>query len=293
MTGKRGLFVGLITLDVVYQTETFPVSNQKLVASDYTVAAGGPATNAAVAFSHLGGQATILGVLGKHPMTHLILADLQETGVTIADLAPNYPQPPSVSSIIVTQTTGERTVVSINAVNYQIKAADIPANCLEEVDIVLIDGHQMEVGRAIAAQAQTQGIPIVVDGGSWKPGFEAVLSRATYAICSANFYPPGCQETQEVMAYLSHLGISHIAITQGERPIHYRYSDQTADLEVPSVKAVDTLGAGDIFHGAFCSAILQQGFVDALGSAAKVAAHSCQFFGPRRWMGSATAQSKL
>ena len=47
---RRGLFVGLVTLDVVYLTDHPPTRNQKIVASDYTVAAGGPATNAAVAF---------------------------------------------------------------------------------------------------------------------------------------------------------------------------------------------------------------------------------------------------
>ncbi|PMB30496.1 ribokinase, partial [Fischerella thermalis CCMEE 5319] len=48
--------------------------------------------------------------------------------------------------------------------------------------------------------------------------------------------------------------------------------------------AVDTLGAGDIFHGAFCHYVLRENFLDALASAAKIAAFSCQFFGTRRWM---------
>jgi sugar/nucleoside kinase (ribokinase family) len=44
------------------------------------------------------------------------------------------------------------------------------------------------------------------------------------------------------------------------------------------------MGAGDIFHGAFCHYILQESFPDAIASAAKIASHSCQFFGTRRWM---------
>ncbi|HEY9844600.1 MAG TPA: PfkB family carbohydrate kinase, partial [Candidatus Caenarcaniphilales bacterium] len=72
--GKHGLFVGLVTLDLVYLTAGLSSRNQKIVASDYTVAAGGPATNAAVTFAHLGNQATLTGVIGTHPVTHLIRA---------------------------------------------------------------------------------------------------------------------------------------------------------------------------------------------------------------------------
>lgn len=86
------------------------------------------------------------------------------------------------------------------------------------------------------------------------------------------------------MAFLSDLGVAHVAITHGEQPIHYRSPHQTEWLEVPAIAAVDTLGAGDIFHGAFCHAILQQDFPAALAIAAQVAAQACQSFGTRRWL---------
>ncbi len=280
----RGLFIGMVTLDLIYLVDRPPPPNQKIVASDSTIAAGGPATNAAVAFGHLGKQAIVLGTLGSHPITQLILADLQRCGVTLIDLNPTHTEPPPVSSIMVTETTGERAVVSINAVKTQAIADRIPNDVLESVSIVLIDGHQMDVGRAIATQARSQGIPVVVDGGSWKPGFETVLPLADYVICSANFHPPGCKTTADVMAFLQALGIPHLAITQGQQPLLYWTAQQTGHMEVPIVKAIDTLGAGDLFHGAFCHAILQEDFRGALAIAANVAAQSCQYFGTRRWM---------
>ncbi len=280
----RGLFVGLVTLDLIYLVDRPPTDNEKIVASDYTVAAGGPATNAAVAFSHLGNQAIVLGMLGAHPMIQLILADLQQCGVTLADLAPDRPDSPPVSSIMVTKQTGERAVVSLNAAKTQAIADSIPAHSLQDVAVVLIDGHQMAVGRAIAVQARSQNIPIVVDGGSWKPGFETVLPFADYVICSANFQPPNCQSADDVAAYLLQLGIPHVAITQGQQPILYWTAAQAGRIDVPVVNAIDTLGAGDIFHGAFCHAILQEDFREALAIAAHVAAQSCQHFGTRRWM---------
>ncbi|MBW4582173.1 MAG: sugar kinase [Tildeniella nuda ZEHNDER 1965/U140] len=279
----RGLFIGLVTLDLIYLVDRPPLANQKLVASDYTVSAGGPATNAAVTFSHLGNEAIVLGVLGTHPMAQLILTDLQQHGVTLNDLNPTLAAPPPVSSIMVTERTGDRAVVSLNAMKMQ-AIAHIPATNLQDVAVVLIDGHQMDVGRTIAMQARSQGIPVVIDGGSWKPGFETVLPLADYVICSANFQPPNCQSTKDVIAYLAALGVPHIAITQGQQPIQYWTATQAGQINVPVVNVVDTLGAGDIFHGAFCHAILQTGFKEALTIAANIAAQSCQHFGTRRWM---------
>jgi sugar/nucleoside kinase (ribokinase family) len=281
---KKGLFIGLITLDFIYLTSKFPNPNQKIVASDYTVAAGGPATNAAVTFSYLGNQSTILGVVGTHSIERLIRSDLEYYKVAIADLDPNRTEPPPVSSIIVTQGTGDRAVISLNATKAQIPSDRIPPDILQNVDLVLIDGHQMEVSYAIAQQAKSKNIPIVIDGGSWKPGFENLLPLTDYAICSANFHPPNCHNQQEVISYLSKIGIPHIAITHGEKPIQYHSNNTTNSIEIPKINPIDTLGAGDIFHGAFCHYILQTSFPQALESAAKIASHSCQFFGTRHWM---------
>ncbi|HLP87783.1 MAG TPA: sugar kinase [Nostocaceae cyanobacterium] len=282
--GTKGLFVGLVTLDLIYLADSAPKNNQKLVASDYTVAAGGPATNAAVTFSYLGNQATVLGVLGSHPMTQLISTDLTQQQVEIIDLDSSKQTPPPVSSITVTQSTGERAVISINAVKTPADSSAIPANILENVDIVLIDGHQMAVGKTIAHQAKNQNIPVIIDGGSWKTGFEEILPFVDYAITSANFYPPDCHSQEEVFSYLQSFHIPHIAITQGEKPIQYQSQGKTGVVNVPKIQPVDTLGAGDIFHGAFCHYILQTDFSEALVLASNVATQACKFFGTRRWM---------
>ncbi|WP_442942441.1 sugar kinase [Nostoc sp.] len=280
----RGLFVGLVTLDLIYLADSAPKNNQKIVATDYTVAAGGPATNAAVTFSYLGNQATVLGVVGSHPMTQLIRGDLANYQVAIADLEPTTDLAPPVSSIIVTQATGERAVVSINAVKTPAREASIPPDILSNVNIVLIDGHQMAVSCSIAQMAKAKNIPVVIDGGSWKAGFEEILPFVDYAICSANFYPPNCQTGEDVFAYLDEFNPPHIAITHGPKPIEYLSCTKTGIVDVPQIQAVDTLGAGDIFHGAFCHYILRESFTDTLALAANIAADSCKLFGTRRWM---------
>ncbi|NEN93920.1 MAG: sugar kinase [Okeania sp. SIO3H1] len=281
---KTGLFVGLITLDLVYLTTTYPEKNQKIVAADYTITAGGPGTNAAVTFSYFGNQTTLLCGLGNHPITHLIRADLEKQNVTIQDLDKNRSDPPPVSSIITTQNTGDRAVISINATKSQISKELIDPEIIHNVDIVLIDGHQMAASLKVAQLAKSKNIPIVIDGGSWKPGFEEILPFVDYAICSANFYPPNCESQEEVFAYLANQNIPHIAITQGEKPIKYLSQGKFGNVEVPKVNAVDTLGAGDIFHGAFCHYIFDGEFTEALANAVNIAAHSCKYFGTRQWI---------
>lgn len=282
---KRGIFAGLVTLDFIYLTADFLAANEKVVALDSTLAAGGPATNAAVTFAKLGNEAILLGGVGKHPITQLIFADLEKSGVRLIDLDSERLESPPVSSIIVTQSTGERAVISINATKSQVSGLNIEADILDNIDIVLVDGHQLEVGEKIAGFAKNKSWPVVLDGGSWKPGLERLLPLVSYAVCSEKFYPPGCQNVEDVFAYLSGVGVLNIAVTRGEKSILYQTAKEKGEVCVPAINAVvDTLGAGDIFHGAFCYYILQEGFREALESAAKIAGYSCQFFGTRRWM---------
>jgi sugar/nucleoside kinase (ribokinase family) len=281
---RRGLFIGLVTLDLIYLAESPPTANQKIVAIATTMAAGGPATNAAVTFSYLGSQGVILGAVGQHPMAQSIRADVQNWGAILLDLTPDRTESPPVSSIIVTRSTGDRAVVSLNAKNTPVAANPELDVLLDGVEIVLIDGHQMEVGAAIAQRAANRGIPVVVDAGSWKPGFENVLLWTTYAICSENFLPPSCRSLEEVVLYLSQFGIPHVAVTGGGGAIAYLSKGDIGIIEVPRIHVVDTLGAGDILHGAFCHFIGDMDFVEALKSASQIASHACQFFGTRSWM---------
>lgn len=280
----QGLFVGLTTLDCIYQSDRYPLPNQKVVAQDYLTAAGGPATNAAVAFGFWDNQSKLLTVLGQHPLCELIKSDLGNLAVEIIDLIPHQSLAPPLSSIIVTASTGERAVISINALKSPAKRSQIPLKILEGIDIVLVDGHQIDVSAAIVQLANREKIPVVLDGGSWKPGLEIILPGIDYAVCSANFLPPQCSSTTEVFAYLQAQGITKIAVTQGENPIQYFDSQMINTILVPQIKAIDTLGAGDIFHGAFCHYILQTDFPTALEQAAYIASKSCQFFGTRSWL---------
>ncbi|MEL6813503.1 MAG: PfkB family carbohydrate kinase [Cyanobacteria bacterium J06598_3] len=304
MTLQHGLFVGLTTLDCIYQADHPPATNEKIVADKSLLVAGGPATNAAVAFAQLGkhNRATLSSVIGAHPLTSIIKEDLHEYGVTVADLDPSRPDLPPVSSIVVSHATGERAVITRNAVNMQAQPSQILPELLEGVSIVLVDGHQMVLSAQIAQWANAKQIPVVVDAGSWKPGFETVLALAEVVVASANFSPPECTTAQDVVVYLKSLGVPNVAITRGAESILYQDSglnaadqapqdsdanhlDKTVlhELDVPQVRALDTLGAGDIFHGAFCHFYLTHTFAESLLKASRSASFACQYWGTRDW----------
>lgn len=281
ITVATGLFVGLITLDCIYRVDHVPSSDEKLVAEESLLVAGGPATNAAIAFAALGNRAILLGALGQHPLADLIRADLTTYGIEVVDLTPELRSPPPLSTILVTAATGDRAVVSRNAVGRQADPAVMSEALLADVDIVLIDGHQMAASHAIAIAAQAQTIPIIMDAGSWKPDFDRVLSLATSVIAAAKFQMPSQADT---LTALSTLGIPEVATTHGPNPIRFCNRGTAGTLPVPQVTVQDTLGAGDIFHGAFCHYRLSTPFPNALTQAAQIAAQSCRHFGPRTWI---------
>lgn len=282
---NTGIFVGLTTLDCIYQTHKALAPNEKQVADAMLLAAGGPAANAAIAFQALGGHAILVTALGHHPLTTVIREDLSQQGIELLDMTPNAEMPPPFSSIVVNVKTGDRAVISRNAADRPRIETQPPNTVLSQADCLLIDGHQMWLGQRLAQQAARRNLPVVIDAGSWKPGFETVLSQATHVIASANFRPPDSGNRWEAIAYLRSLNVPHCAVTQGEQSILYQTPTQSGELPVPHIQPVDTLGAGDIFHGAFCHHLLQTpDFLAALSASSKIAALACQSFGTRQWM---------
>ncbi|MDR3751173.1 MAG: PfkB family carbohydrate kinase [Terracidiphilus sp.] len=280
----NGIFVGLSTIDLVYNVDEFPEANTKIVAHSQDLFAGGPATNAAIAFRHLGGNPTLVTAVGRHALAGAIKEELQRHSISLIDLKPSFDQPPSISSIYV-NSAGERNVVSANATRIAAPPAQIDESVLAQASIVLVDGHSMQACQAWARAARARAIPVVLDGGSWKDGTRELLASIDAVICSADFRPPGCFNEDDALRYLLDCGVACIAITCGANPVRFVSGAISGIVPVPQVERVDTMGAGDIFHGAYCYyAASGHGFEWALREAAKVASDSCRFHGTRQWM---------
>jgi sugar/nucleoside kinase (ribokinase family) len=287
-----GLFVGLCTLDVIQLVDHAPAANEKLTAREQVVAAGGPAANAAVAFAHLGGTATLLTAIGRHPLGAGVAADLHALGVTVSDLAADSTRPPAVSSVLVTASTGERAVASTNATRHRLAPPDDLDALVAACDIVEFDGHHMELALFTARAARAAGRTTVFDGGSWKTGTEDLLPLIDVAVCSADFHPPGTRTPADTLRFLRKHGVARSAVSGGADPIAWAAPGAEGTVDVPTVPVADTLGAGDVLHGALAHHLALRGvsptteeFVAALSAAAVVASRACASFGTRAWMG--------
>lgn len=288
-----GIFVGLSTIDVVYRVDKFPAPNTKIAAQSQDVFVGGPATNAAIAYAHLGGEATLVSGIGRHALADVIRKEAETRSIRLLDLSPAFDQPPAISSVSV-DPSGRRNVISANGAHIAVPAAEVDQHSLEKSRVVLVDGHYMPASQAWAAAAHARGSPVVLDGGSWKEGTEELLGSVAIAICSADFRPPGCSNEEKTVRYLKQRGVKHVAITHGGEPVLFESGSSSGTLRVPQVEAVDTMGAGDIFHGAFCFFIsIGHGFVEALAEAAQIASESCRYPGTREWMQHITAEELL
>jgi sugar/nucleoside kinase (ribokinase family) len=286
----RALFVGLCTLDIIQSVDHVPGPNDKITALRQTIAGGGPATNAAVTYAYLGGISTLLTAVGQHPLASGIRADLTRARVDLADLSARSQEPPALSSVLVTAGSGERAVVSVNASHQNFSAPDDLAQLVEDCALVAADGHHPGVAEAALRIARENGKITFLDGGSWKSGTGRLLADCDVVVCSSDFHPPGTDTPGQVLAFLHEHGVKWAAITNGSNPVIWRDRSGVHSLEVPGVHVVDTLAAGDVFHGALAWMLAAQAQTDdgsfrrALAFAAHVAAASCRHFGSREWM---------
>lgn len=280
----KGIFVGLSTIDVIYTVAEHPAPNKKLAAESQQIFVGGPATNAAITFAFLGGRTTLVAPIGRHSLANVVVDECSHSGIELIDLAPDSPDLPPISSVWV-DSEGQRSVVSANAAGRIIPAAVADHERLAGASILMVDGHAMQACQVWAEAARSAGILVVLDGGSWKPGTDALLKNVDVAICSADFLPPSCTTEGEVIDYLLATGVHNIAITHGASPIRFVSDSGSGFIDVPRVKCVDTTGAGDILHGAFCFYRANDCmFEDALRKAAVLASESCRYRGTRQWM---------
>lgn len=291
----NALFAGLATLDIVQLVERLPRPNEKVAALDFLVAAGGPAANAAIAFAHCGGRASLVTALPDDSMSAPITADLVAHGVDVS-VSASHDGPPVTASILITRSTGERAVVSPSGVatsgdplSPRGEAFVVPP--LHGVGAVMLDGYFRAIALPLVREARLRGIPVVLDGGSHKYYTDEVVALVDVAVVSDDFAPPGTDgEPESVFAYLLDRGVTHAAITRGEREILYCTPTGAGRVPVPSVEVVDTLGAGDFFHGALTYRVASLGLDDArfaedLAFASSVAGRSLGSFGTREWLG--------
>lgn len=274
-----GVFVGLATLDVIQRVDRLPDADEKVTSTRLDVAAGGPAANAAVAFAALGGQAILVSALGAGTLADLARADLAACGVEVRDVAgPDACLP--VSTIMVTESTGQRAIVGRDGVADP-EAPSWLANLTRRADVVEVDGHYPRLAMVCEGD-------VVVDAGRWKPVFGCLATDriATAFACSQGWRPPGGGSQDDAAAWLRARGVGQVCFTNGPDPVRWWEGARRGDIEVAPVEAVDTVGAGDVFHGALCHARARgEDWPAQIAAGNAMAARRVNSMGPRTFLG--------
>lgn len=282
----RGIFVGLATLDVIHRVDRAPAANEKITAAQQFMAAGGPAANAAVTFAALGGSAVLVTALGDGPIARLIRDELEACAVRVVDVAPDLDADAPVSSVAVLQGSGERSVIGGEAA--AVRAASPDGEWWDralQVEIALIDGHHPDLARAAMVAATRSRVPVVVDAGRWKPVMRDIMGGATDVVASADFRLPETSSARETAQALVAAGVPNVVTTSGPEPVQWWSGEDSGAVTVPVTEARDTLGAGDVFHGAYAFATAHGELLPArIAFASRIAAIRCAHIGPRSWL---------
>ena len=284
---NKVICVGHSALDRVFTVTAWPQASAKVRASRYEEIGGGMAANAAVAIARLGGEAHFWGPAGEDAVADVMEAQLTAAGVDTAKLHRIAGRRSSTSAILI-DARGERLVVSYRGTALEAPAEWLPLDELASAGAVLADVRWPEGALRALKSARSKGVVSVLDADSADAStLHALAGAAEYAVFSADGLA-GFAGDVDIAAGLRRaleLGARMAAVTQGEHGVIWLEAGGAAKprhMPAFATQVVDTLAAGDVFHGAFALELARGGRpADALRFASAAAAIKCSRAGGR------------
>jgi sulfofructose kinase len=286
----RILCAGGAVQDIVMRVDAFPDAGTKVQASEFLITSGGQAGNAAVAVARLGGRVNFAGPLGAEDdeFASRIAASLKRENIDCAG-AVRVPGAISSVSLILVDARGEKMIATRRDQGLSAIAPEHPNRIVAAVDAVLLDNRYPNFVMPICKAAQARGIPRILDLDRAAPPDDPLLLACSHVIASAEALR-GSAGIDDLRAALAKLGEGFggfLAYTDGPDGVYWLDHGKVRHMDAFKVKAIDTLGAGDVFHGAFTFRLVETGdIIDAMRFAAAAAAIKCTRFGGL--MGAAT-----
>jgi sulfofructose kinase len=269
--------IGLSALDQVWRVpEFFSGGSQKIRGMEYATMGGGMAATAAVTVARLGGMAAFWGRGGDDAAGHEMSKALAEQGVDVTQFR-LFPEGQSSVSGILVDAVGERQIVNFRG-HFPEQADWLPLGEVKAAAAVLADPRWLTGTVALFNAARANAVPTVLDADVADADvFETLLPLTDHAIFSE---PALCgfagTADDTALARIAEFGCSVAAVTRGANGVDWLAENVRHHQPAFTVKAIDTTGAGDVFHGAYALAIgarLDAG--DAMSFAAAAAALKC------------------
>lgn len=283
--------IGLNATDTVIQVREFPAPGGKAPFQSERYSAGGQVASAMVACARLGLRAKYIGAVGDDERGRIQLESLRESGVDIGDLRLRQNCANQSAYIIVDESTGERTVFWHRAECLALKPEEVGEEQIVCARLLHVDGHDTAAVAHAAQIARRHGIPVTADLDTVYGNLETLLPWVDYLIADSEFPKrwTGLADPHRALdAIRQRFGMRLAAMTLGRDGALACTANGFAYSPAFAVNCVDTTGAGDVFHGAFCYSVLQEMPVaEALAFSNAMAALNCTAHGARGRIASA------
>ena len=275
---KVVLTVGALALDTIFRFDHLPTTPGKYLPLETVQVAQGMATAQAATIVRLGSRARLWASIGDDATGERIVAELTEAGIDLSALR-RVPGATSGFSSIFVDRTGERIIVPHYDPAIRTRPDLVPD--LSDVAAISADVRWPDAAEIALHAARDLSVPGILDVEA-APGdvLDRLVPIATHLIASepGAFALTGEPDPAKAVEILARSRAEFVAVTAGERGVFWPGGHQPAF----AVEAVDTLAAGDVFHGAFAFGLAEGWAVaDAIRFAAAAAAIKCTRFGGR------------
>lgn len=279
---------GIAVLDAVFRVAQFPVPEAKTQASAFMFVSGGCAANAAVAIARLGGRARFAGPLGG-PAGQEAIGDRIVTALAAEQVdtawCPRVAGAASSISAICVDPRGERAIVNYRDDRLAAARPSEPSAIVATAHAVLADNRFPEFVLPICAAARARGLPVVLDADKPTQTTDILLQVASHVVFSAEGLraTAGTPDLGAGLERIAAITGCFLAVTDGPNDMLWLMpgtEEGSRRMAAFPIQPVDTLAAGDVFHGGFALALTEgRGTVEAIRFAAAAAALKCMRFG--------------
>lgn len=250
----KAVCVGHSTFDTTLPMNEYPTENIKYRIPKHIECGGGPASNGAYLLAKWGIDTTIASVIGDDYYADKIIEDFTKIGADITYLEKMPGHFTSSSYIIANMSNGSRTIIT---------AKDDPIKKLSKTvatkaDVILVDGEHPET--ALQVLKDNPNAISVLDAGRVNESTKMIGKLVKYFVCSKDYAEEFCESKidysdQNSIIYcyekLKKYFKTNIIITLESKGSFTCIDGKYEQIPSIKVKALDSTGAGDIFHGAF------------------------------------------
>lgn len=285
MAGFDVVGIGLNATDTLILLPRFPAYAGKEPFDDEILSPGGQVASAMVTCARLGLRVKYIGTVGDDERGRIQMDSLRESGIDLSDVEVRPNCPNQTAYILIDRSTGERTVLWRRQDCLRLAEGSITPEKIAGARLLHIDGHDTPAVARAASLARRAGIPVTVDVDTLYHGFEQVLANVDYLIASSEFPGQWTSERDPFKALeliQNEYGMRVAGMTLGAHGALARWQGGFVYSPAYVVNCADTTGAGDVFHGAFCYAVLEgMPIRESLDFSNAMAALNCTALGAR------------